>query len=141
MSHQAVMLGTPAGESVLVFEDDALPDERFGKTFSWFWKDLPADWEGIWLGWDPDHCNREHVTNHVVRHLNPLNTHAYALRGSLLKDVLGEEPQNWGRRHWDGMLQCKAPKFRVYSHHSGRLVRQSIWDGQEDPQDNYVDTR
>lgn len=141
MSHQAVLLDTPVGKSVLVFEDDALPDENFKNTFTWFWKDLPADWEGIWLGWDPNHHNREHVTDHVVRHLNPLNTHAYAVRGALLAAAVREEPQNWGRSHWDGMLQRRAREFRVYSHHSGRLVRQSVWDGQEDLKDNYEDTR
>lgn len=140
LSHQKAIRDTPVGSSILVFEDDAVPTPDFGVKWPLLVADAPADWEGIWFGYDPNHRHIRHITDDCIRHFNPLNTHCYVLRGRLLEYARHQEPQAWGISHWDGMLQKAAYTHSVYAHH-GVLVRQAVWDGANDPMDNYVDTR
>lgn len=140
MSHQQVCRETPHDQSVLIFEDDCRPAEGIERAWNALLRDLPLDWEGIWFGYDPNYKVMTHITDDCIRHKNPLNTHCYALRGALLREACTMRPANEGISHWDGALQKRAPKFKVYAHH-GVLVRQAVWDGEDDPKDNYEDTR
>ena len=140
MSHQQVCRETPTNQSVLIFEDDCRPTDDIERAWNALLRDLPSDWEGIWFGYDPAHKRMNHITHDCIRHFNPLNTHCYALRGALLEEAIAMKPREAGHSHWDGALQKRAAKFRVYAHH-GVLVRQAVWDGEADPKDNYEDTR
>ncbi len=140
MAHQQACWDTDGHQSVLVFEDDARPAPDIERAWNALLKDVPDDWEGIWFGYDPGHKRMNHITNDCIRHFNPLNTHCYALRGALLREAQLLKPEEARMSHWDGALQKLANHHRVYAHH-GVLVRQAIWDGEDDPRDNYEDLR
>lgn len=141
MSHQLLATQTPEDQSVLIFEDDAVPAVDFAPRVAAMMEQMPDDWEGIFLGWAPGHGHVLPLDKNLVRHRAPLNTHAYALRGNLLRFVKEQKPEHWGRSHWDGMICHSAKNFNVYGPRDGTLVSQANWTGKIDPSDNYKDHR
>jgi GR25 family glycosyltransferase involved in LPS biosynthesis len=68
--------------SLLILEDDVVFDPSFSQKFPVFMRDLPADWDMVFLG----ALHREDpvpVTKNVVRIRKAYCTHAYALRDSI----------------------------------------------------------
>lgn len=130
--------------SVLILEDDAVPAPDFAQRAEAMLTqlyDYDTGWEGLWLGYDPNYNDKTVVATNLTRHRNPLNTHAYALTGRLLKQAAALDPAKAGRAHWDGMLKNLCPTHRVYAPRHGELVGQAVWYGADDPKDNYEDTR
>lgn len=71
--------------SLLVMEDDAVCQPEFLKLFGKFVKELPADWQWVYLG--GQHIQRERglptrISEHVYRPFNAHRSHAYAFRGA-----------------------------------------------------------
>jgi GR25 family glycosyltransferase involved in LPS biosynthesis len=68
--------------SVLILEDDVVFDPSFSEKFPLFMRDLPPDWDMVFLG----ALHREEpvpVAGNVVRIQNAYFTYAYALRASI----------------------------------------------------------
>lgn len=144
MSHQAVIRATPADQSVLVFEDDAVPGEDFEARCTALLEQLARhdpDWQGLWLGYDNGYRDLTPIDRNLCRHRDPLNTHAYALRGALLEMATELRPEDARISHWDGALRKLCGEFPVYAPHHGGLVGQACWLGIPDPKDNYRDLR
>ena len=71
---------------LLILEDDVVFDPSFSEKFPVFIRDLPADWDMLFLG----ALQREDpvpVAEHVVRIRRAYSTYAYALRGLGLRCV------------------------------------------------------
>lgn len=83
-------LGAP---SVLIFEDDCLFDPNFVAKFPEYARQVPADWDMLFLGgyhFEPPVA----VSRNVVRAVATLTAHAYAVRQSIYADFieLNENP-------------------------------------------------
>jgi hypothetical protein len=77
-------------QSVLILEDDAFPLPGFTDNFQAFWKALPSDWGMIYLGGEPWNTSQRPATrinDLVYRPWNVNRTHAYALRGNMMRAV------------------------------------------------------
>lgn len=72
-------------ESLLIFEDDAEFRPHFLGHFQNFIKDVPNDWELLFLGGAHTHGQRKPVNAHVEIPGYVTLNHAYALRGNGLK--------------------------------------------------------
>lgn len=112
--------------SLLVMEDDAVCQPEFSKLFGKFVKELPADWQWVYLG--GQHIQRERglptrISEHVYRPFNAHRSHAYAFRGADVmrkvaahlhdRDAWGEKnhvDHRFGELHakFDGGLYCPA---------------------------------
>lgn len=99
--------------ALLVLEDDACVRSDFRDKAAEFFKNVPADWEGLMLG-------GQHYNNHpipvgpgVVRCRNTQRTHAYAVRGRFMRDLY----QKWcsSSGHCDHVLGPFAAHFKVYA--------------------------
>jgi glycosyl transferase, family 25 len=80
-------------ENVLIFEDDAFFDPEFTTKFPVFVSQLPADWHMLFLG--GYHLQRPvPVSANIVRAIEMLTSHAYAVRCSLYGEFirLNREP-------------------------------------------------
>lgn len=144
MSHQGLWRTLSGRSHALVLEDDAVPAEDFTERFLGLWADLQRHdprWQGLWLGYDPNYREMTACGEYLCKHRNPLNTHAYALRGAFRRMATELDPRAAGRSHWDGMLVRLARRYNTYAPPDGRLVSQAVWLGLPDPKDNYEDTR
>lgn len=78
-------------DSLMIFEDDALPVEDFTTRLNTLWADVPSDWQILYLG-----CNNIEmpipVTGRVARVRRAFTTHAYALKPAAMKAIL-EHPE------------------------------------------------
>lgn len=77
-------------QSVLIFEDDALPCDDFARKAEDFFGNLPDDWEMAFLGgqhWKVEERPPVRINDYVSRGWNIQRTHAYAINGraALLK--------------------------------------------------------
>jgi hypothetical protein len=71
---------TDGCDSVLIFEDDALFPSGYGGQFAAFVRNVPDDWDVLWLG-NQQLDDVITVADGVVRSLKPHRTHAYGVRG------------------------------------------------------------
>lgn len=106
-------------QSILVLEDDAVCASDFRAQFDRFARELPNDWEWVYLG--GQHIQREKglpikITEHVYRPFNTHRSHAYVLRGSRVMRSICEHlntPERWGEKnhvdHRFGELQADFP--------------------------------
>lgn len=95
MSHlTAVRKANEIGaHSVLIFEDDAFFDPEFTTKFPEYIAQLPSDWQMLYLG--GYHIQKPiPVSRNIVRAVETLTTHAYAVRSSLYDEfiALNEAP-------------------------------------------------
>ena len=70
--------------SLLVFEDDALLCDDFGRKAQAYFDNLPDDWQWAYLGgqhWKVEQQPPVKVNDYVSRGWNIQRTHAYAIRG------------------------------------------------------------
>lgn len=112
---QAVMDGV---ESLLVFEDDVTWKADEGGRSAWeqlrrFMAAVPADWEQLMLGGQHLQPALPTPAPGVVRCTNCQRTHAYAVRGKAIKDLLGLwYPAN---RHIDHVMGPWQKDRKVYA--------------------------
>lgn len=108
--------------SILILEDDVCWDEV--ASLQAFLRDVPQDWDMLMLGGQHMESTLP-VSSSVVRCSNCQRTHAYAIRGGALKDLLGL----WYRcdthiDHWMGPWQkhwkVYAPDPFVFGQAGGR---------------------
>jgi hypothetical protein len=90
-SHRAVMKQAidEGVHSLLIFEDDAILCPHFADEAERFLRAVPADWDGIWLGWQESWWLSGHTSpvNQLVSRIIPHRNHAYALRGDAIRQV------------------------------------------------------
>lgn len=134
--------------SVLVLEDDFLPVENFHERVASFLHWSPADWECLMVGGQHQQVDKDRpidLGNGVVRCVNCQRTHAYALRGDIIKDLYRE----WsaGQVHCDWIMgpflgrrgKTYAPRSFLAAQDSyksainGRTERVRNWPDLEDP--------
>lgn len=99
-------------KSVLFLEDDAKPVEGFFQKVNDFLSMVPEDWDMLYLGGQHLFVNRNpplQVNEEVFRPFNVNRTHAFALRGDMMKVVYKHlNRADWGNGHH-------------IDHHLGRL--------------------
>lgn len=80
---QVVREARAAGaSSVLIFEDDAVFDPQFKEKFAAFIRELPADWDMLFLGaLHKDEPTR--ISEHIARITKANSTFAYAIRNTV----------------------------------------------------------
>lgn len=113
-SHQRALAA--AGDSILIFEDDAVVPRDFWARFEAFEAAVPPDWQGLWLG--GEHCQAPVVLSRgVSRCVFTLRTHAYLLRGAGIERAL--TLMAGATRHWDIVLaeQTRATELPYYAPH------------------------
>lgn len=100
-------------ESLLVLEDDACFRPTFGQDVERFLAAVPDDWEGLMLGGQHYNSEPRAVCPGVVRCTNCQRTHAYAVRGWLLKDLY----QKWcsSSGHCDHVMGPFSANYHVYA--------------------------
>jgi hypothetical protein len=103
--------------TILVFEDDAAFTSDFAGELEAFLRDVPSDWEGLMLG--GQHMESPlPVSPTVVRCRNTQRTHAYVVRGKLLRDLYQRwcswEPK-WGEGHADHIMGPFLAGYKVYA--------------------------
>ncbi|MCC9600420.1 glycosyltransferase family 25 protein [Stieleria sp. JC731] len=92
-------------ESILVLEDDAVCCDDFCGSLEPFAKNVPDDWEWIYLGGQHLHHHRAFpvkVCDHVYRPHYVHRAHAYALRGRRAMEAIYThllERERWGEKH------------------------------------------
>lgn len=98
-------------ESLLIFEDDAVFVDSFTTKLQGFARELPKDWEFIYLG--GQHIQREQrlpvkLSSHVYRPHNVHRAHAYGLRGKRVMQTIYKHlhsVNDWGTgKHYDHRL-------------------------------------
>lgn len=102
-------------DSVLLLEDDAVFPDNFTQRATAFINALPRDWGMIYLGGEHIHTAHglpEKVNDLVYRPYNVNRTHAFALRGSMMRKVYQHLTRvDWkpGHHidHWLGKLHEK----------------------------------
>lgn len=89
LSHvQVVRAAREAGAaSVLIFEDDAVFDPQFKEKFSTFGKEVPADWDMLYLGALHKDAPIK-VSEHVSRITKANSTFAYAIRNTVFDEFI-----------------------------------------------------
>lgn len=114
-SHRQILRNCIIGgvDSVLVLEDDAEPSPDFMTRLPSILNNLPPNWDGIMLGGQHFGPSPVEVAPGVVRVTNCQRTHAYALRGKLLKDVYAMWHSYFG--HCDHALGPFLGKYNVYA--------------------------
>lgn len=106
--------------SILVLEDDAFFPPEFAEEVGAFLKKVPVDWQCLMLG--GQHIKFQErppvrVGSGVLRCVNCQRTHAYALRGSLIRDLY-QRWQSWVPKttgHCDHVMGPFAAKYKTYS--------------------------
>lgn len=81
-------------DSVLILEDDVEFAPDFNGKFKEWSKEVPNDWDMLWLGgnhnlWNPnDYSKVDKYSPHLIRITNTYATHAFALRKTVFGTVL-----------------------------------------------------
>lgn len=74
-------------ETVLVFEDDVEFEEGLNEKFNEWYKEVPEDWDMLYLGGNHNVRAVEKCNTHLMKCTNTYTTHAYALKHTIY-DVL-----------------------------------------------------
>ena len=91
-------------ESVLIFEDDALPyDDTCARWGSWV-QTVPDDWQFVYLGAAPTHARKPlKISDTIYMPRTMRATHSYAVRQPMLQDIYERITQcGWNNHidHW-----------------------------------------
>jgi len=99
-------------KSVLILEDDVTWKRDAWERLDEFLRIVPSDWDQLMLGGQQQR-KPESISPGVVRCLNCQRTHAYAIRGRAMKDLL----RLWFKcnRHIDHDMGPWQAKWRVYA--------------------------
>ncbi len=108
-------------ESVLIFEDDAKFPADFGELLRNFLRDVPDDWEVIYLGGQHQRENvrkPETIAPGILRPYNVNRTHAWAFRGAGIAKARGyfDDLDDWSR----------YPRDHI-DHRAGRATESHAW--------------
>jgi len=120
--------------SVLIFEDDCLFDPAFEEKFPEYMRQVPEDWDMLFLG--GYHFETPvSVSRNVVRARMTLTTHAYAVRQSIYTDFieLNETPPAIVDRN-NTILQKKFNCYCCEPNLVGQLAGYSDLMGKEMPE-------
>lgn len=116
LSHMAIIEDAKAAghNSVLILEDDVEFCEDFNNIFNEWIKEVPEDWELLYLGGNHNAQKKIMVSPHVRSINNTYATHAYAIRHTVYDRVLAKLGEK--RCEGDVMLaelqkECKAYCF------------------------------
>ena len=120
--------------SVLIFEDDCLFDPDFVDKFPQYMRQVPADWDMLFLGgyhFEPP----APVCVNIVRAVTTLTTHAYAVRQSIYAEFieLNENPPAIVDRN-NTILQKKFNCYCCEPNLVGQLAGYSDLMGKEMPE-------
>jgi glycosyl transferase, family 25 len=120
--------------SVLIFEDDCLFDPDFVAKFSEHMRQVPADWDMLFLGgyhFEPP----VPVSKNIVRSVATLTAHAYAVRRSIYAEFieLNENPPAIVDRN-NTILQKKFNCYCCEPNLVGQLAGYSDLMGEEMPE-------
>ena len=120
--------------SVLIFEDDCLFDPAFEEKFPEYMRQVPEDWDMLFLGGYHFETPLP-VSFNVVRALATLTTHAYAVRQSIYSDFieLNENPPAIVDRN-NTILQKKFNCYCCEPNLVGQLAGYSDLMGKEMPE-------
>ncbi len=120
--------------SVLIFEDDCLFDPAFEEKFPEYMRQVPEDWDMLFLGGYHFEAPLP-VSLNVVRALTTLTTHAYAVRQSIYADFieLNENPPAIVDRN-NTILQKKFNCYCCEPNLVGQLAGYSDLMGKEMPE-------
>lgn len=100
-------------KSILVLEDDAYPVDDFERCAEFF-AAVPEDWQMLMLG--GQHIRRpDRVDKGVVQCLNTQRTHAYAVRGQMLRDLYALWSSGRSVTHADHILGTFQQNYIVYA--------------------------
>ena len=94
---------------LFIFEDDALFDTEFDTKFPLFYKELPEDWDMLYLGaW--------HIVSHeykegIVRMVESYSAHAYGINEHYMQDALSAA---YKPNPIDIALAKKHPHIKAY---------------------------
>lgn len=98
-------------EEIIIFEDDVILDKDFKQNFINYYKQLPLDWEYVFLG----HCclpNEECITkindNVLSSTVSPMCTHAYMIKKTALSILIETNNKAWA--HIDIQIQKNSLK-------------------------------
>jgi glycosyl transferase family 25 len=120
--------------SVLIFEDDCLFDPAFEEKFPEYMRQVPEDWDMLFLGGYHFETPLP-VSRNVVRARMTLTTHAYAVRQSIYTDFieLNENPPAIVDRN-NTILQKKFNCYCCEPNLVGQLAGYSDLMGKEMPE-------
>lgn len=101
-------------KSLLVLEDDACIRHSFSQDVARFLSAVPDDWDQLMLG--GQHIgNTQQVSDGVVRCFNCQRTHAYAIRGKMLRDLYALWCSPKSDRHCDHLMGPMQSRYKVYA--------------------------
>tara|TARA_R110000803_G_C11989495_1_gene321983 strand:- start:38800 stop:41313 length:2514 start_codon:yes stop_codon:yes gene_type:complete len=146
--------------SLLLLEDDVLFESDFTERVTQFIREVPEDWDGLYIGGQHLHQNIQKptpVNEEVVRCFNVNRTHAFALRGDYIRDayleltdimktfhavVIKEKAHidhRLGRLHEEQRHKIYAPTKWIAGQCAGPSdvcehdVKEKFWDGRNQP--------
>ena len=127
-------------EEVLILEDDAILCENFQEKFLEFKKQLPDDWQYVFVGHcclPPDEYQIKVTDNIITTTHPPMCTHAYMIKKSSIPVLLDTNHQVWAAV--DIQIQKKTLKILKHYVFMPPLVEQVSLLKQRNP-DKPIDT-
>ena len=127
-------------EEVLILEDDAILCENFQEKFLEFKKQLPDDWQYVFVGHcclPPDEYQIKVTDNIITTTHPPMCTHAYMIKKSSIPVLLDTNHQAWAAV--DIQIQKKTLKILKHYVFMPPLVEQVSLLKQRNP-DKPIDT-
>lgn len=106
--------------SVLIFEDDALPNENAGSKWLAFMDELPEDWQFVYLGGyllGRKHAPRK-ISDSVYIPSGITGTHAYMVRQPFMKRLIVELQQPTYHIHLDRWYADFIPKLNMRGYYA-----------------------
>ncbi len=118
LSHQNVIrdIAVSNFKTAAVFEDDIILHSDFDVLFPLFYKELPQDWDFVYLGGN-NVRPAVPITTHVHKTTRTFALHGYLIKGHVAA-AMAREFHTWIRQidvDIDGFLQCNKMKSYIFS--------------------------
>lgn len=117
-------------ESYLVLEDDVIFHQKSAEMLASFMREVPSDWEQLYLGGQFLHKKPERISPWVMRPYNVNRTHAFALRKKtiprFLQHVLHAPEYFSLRSNEQGGFSIQHNAFHI-DHQLGRAHERKLW--------------
>lgn len=116
MSHRNIIQSAQeAGlKSILILEDDVEFDPELNEKFTEWIKEVPDDWDMLYLGGNHNAKTITKCSDHLMRCTNTYTTHAYAVKNTIY-DLILDHLQNIDKEldiiYADIQKQCNAYCF------------------------------
>ena len=101
-------------ENILVLEDDLTVRNTFLADIIKFLKEVPDDWDQLMLGGQHIHAASPFKPG-LVKCLNCQRTHAYAIRGTMLRDLYATWCSASSVTHCDHIMGPMQSRYHVYA--------------------------